>query len=190
VLNLEGLAAHKGSVLGALPNACQPSQKMFESRIWECLQAMDPAQPVFVESESRQVGALRLPEGVHHGIQRGTWLHVRADVAQRVAFLLRDYPYYLEGHGLASDLDRLKEFCGGEQIAKWKQLIDARDFPTLVAELLERHYDRHYTRSLKRLQDADEALLCFDALDLSDAGIEALAQQIAAAFRPGLLAGR
>ncbi len=178
VLNLEGLAAHKGSVLGALPDAAQPSQKMFESRVWQCLQGMDPAQPLFVESESRQVGALRVPEAVYQGIQDGDWLHVQADLAQRVAFLLRDYPYYLEGQQLGADLDRLKELCGSAQIAQWKQLIAERDFPTLVCELLERHYDRHYTRSLNRHRDAEAAPPCFATADLSDAGIEALARAI------------
>ena len=182
VLNLEALAAHKGSVLGALPDAKQPSQKMFESRVWACLQSLDPAQPVFVESESRQVGALRLPEGVYQGIQGGTWLHVQADLSERVAFLLRDYPYYLEGRQLAADLDRLKELCGGEQVAHWKQLIEARDFSTLVTELLERHYDQHYSRSMQRHRGAGadaDAVQCFATQDLSDAGIEVLARQIA-----------
>ncbi|MBS0312362.1 MAG: tRNA 2-selenouridine(34) synthase MnmH, partial [Proteobacteria bacterium] len=58
VLDLEALAAHRGSLLGALPDQPQPSQKSFESAIWFALSRFDSAHPVFVESESKKIGAL------------------------------------------------------------------------------------------------------------------------------------
>ena len=64
VLDLEVLAQHRGSVLGALPDAPQPSQKRFETRLWQALREFDPARPVFVESESRTIGRLRVPEAL------------------------------------------------------------------------------------------------------------------------------
>ncbi|MEO8166513.1 MAG: tRNA 2-selenouridine(34) synthase MnmH, partial [Betaproteobacteria bacterium] len=62
VLDLESLARHRGSVLGDLPGDAQPTQKMFDSLLWDALRHFDSAQPVFVEAESRRIGALRIPE--------------------------------------------------------------------------------------------------------------------------------
>ena len=62
VLDLEGLACHRGSVLGPEPGLPQPSQKAFETAVWQTLRNLDPAQPVFIEGESRTIGRLRVPE--------------------------------------------------------------------------------------------------------------------------------
>jgi tRNA 2-selenouridine synthase len=180
VLNLEGLAAHKGSVLGDLPGQPQPSQKKFETQVLSTLSQFDPARPVFVESESRRIGQLRVPDGVFQGIQDGTWVRVQASVAERVAFLLRDYAYFLSGPELVQQLERLKESCGGAAVERWKQLSHQREFVTLVAELLEQHYDRFYLRSMNRHAEGvpHES---FVTDDLSPEGIAALARRLGAA---------
>lgn len=180
VLNLEALAAHKGSVLGDLPGQPQPSQKMFETRVLSVLQGFDAARAVYVESESKRIGQLRVPDAVFQGIQDGNWLRVQATMAQRVQFLLRDYDYFLSGPELVQQLERLKESCGGVAIERWKQLVQARDFATLVGELLEQHYDRFYLRSMNRHAEG-ASHLGFDTDDLSDAGIADLARRLAAA---------
>lgn len=180
VLNLEALAQHKGSVLGGLPGQPQPSQKMFETLVHAELARFDPARPVFVESESKKVGQLRVPDAVFQGIQNGTWVRVEASMAQRVQYLLRDYDYFLSGPELETQLDRLKELCGGETVNRWKSLVVARDFQTLVSELLSQHYDRFYNRSMNHHAEAAAPHTRFTADDLSDAGIEALARAIAA----------
>ena len=62
MLDLEALANHRGSVLGLVPGSPQPGQKQFESRVWDALRRFDPARPVIVESESKKIGDLRVPE--------------------------------------------------------------------------------------------------------------------------------
>ena len=179
VLNLEALAAHKGSVLGDLPGQPQPSQKMFETQVLSAIAGFDPARVVFVESESKRIGQLRVPDAVFQGIQDGNWLRVQASMEQRVQFLLRDYDYFLSGPELETQLERLKDSCGGLAIARWKQLAQHKDFATLVAELLAQHYDRFYLRSMnKHAEGAPHSSFATD--DLSDAGIAALARAIAA----------
>jgi tRNA 2-selenouridine synthase len=180
VLNLEALACHKGSVLGDLPGQAQPSQKGFETLVLDAICQFDPARPVYVESESKRIGQLRVPDAVFQGIQDGHWLRVQASMEQRVQFLLRDYDYFLSGPELEQQLQRLKESCGGEAIARWKALAQAKDFSVLVAELLAQHYDRFYLRSMnKHAEGAAHASFATD--DLSDTGIAALARQIASA---------
>ena len=181
VLNLEGLAAHKGSVLGVLPDQPQPSQKMFETQLLEVLRQFSTQRPVFIESESRTIGKLRLPATVFEGIQNGQWLHIEAERAHRVAFLLSDYAYFLQGSELPQYLDRLKELCGRERVEGWKQMAGAGHHAALVEALLTQHYDLHYQRSMRRTEAADLALRRVVAGDLSAAGIEALAQSIAKA---------
>jgi tRNA 2-selenouridine synthase len=183
VLNLEALACHKGSVLGDLPHQPQPSQKGFETLVLDEIARFDPARPVYVESESKRIGQLRVPDAVFQGIQDGHWLRVQASVEQRVQFLLRDYDYFLSGPALEQQLERLKESCGGETVARWKGLAQSQDFSTLVHELLAQHYDRFYLRSMNRHAEG-AAHRNFATDDLSDAGIAALAQEIAAS-NPG-----
>jgi tRNA 2-selenouridine synthase len=179
VLNLEALACHKGSVLGDLPGQAQPSQKGFETLVLDAISRFDPARTVYVESESKRIGQLRVPDAVFQGIQDGNWLRVQASLEQRVQFLLRDYDYFLSGPELEQQLERLKESCGGETVTRWKGLAQAQDFSTLVAELLAQHYDRFYMRSLnKHAEGAAHASFATD--DLSEAGIAALATAIAA----------
>ena len=179
VLNLEALAAHKGSVLGDLPGQPQPSQKGFETLVLDAIAGFDPARPVYVESESKRIGQLRVPDAVFQGIQDGAWLRVQASMEQRVQFLLRDYDYFLSGPELEVQLERLKESCGGETVTRWKGLAQAKDFATLVAELLAQHYDRFYLRSMNKHAES-AAHRSFTTDDLSDAGIAALAREMAA----------
>ena len=183
VLNLEALALHKGSVLGDLPGQPQPAQKMFETQVMSALGQMDPGRPVFVESESKKVGQLRVPDAVFQGIQDGKWVRVQASMEARVDFLLRDYDYLMSGPALEQQLDRLKELCGGATVNRWKALAAAKDFPVLVAELLVQHYDRFYLRSMNSHAEGAPHTT-FAADDLSDAGIDALARTIANSVTP------
>ena len=178
VLDLEALAAHKGSVLGDLPGLPQPSQKMFETLVLQAVSQFDPARPVFVESESKRIGQLRVPDAVFQGIQDGRWLRIEASMEQRVQFLLRDYAYFLSGPELVQQLDRLKESCGGATVERWKQLAQQQEFPTLVGELLVQHYDRFYLRSMNHHAEGTPHDR-FATDDLSDAGMEVLARRIA-----------
>src|SRR6202008_214166 len=61
VIDLEGLAEHRGSLLGRRPGRPQPAQKMFESRLAAQLDALDPARPVVIEAESSKVGEIAVP---------------------------------------------------------------------------------------------------------------------------------
>jgi tRNA 2-selenouridine synthase len=149
VLDLEALAAHRGSVLGNLPDEPQPSQKMFDSLLWQALRGFDPARPVFVESESKKIGSLRAPDALIAAMWESECIRLDAAVPLRVAMLLREYAHFvLDPVALGVQLDRLVELHGRERIAAWKALAAAGDGDTLVRELLEMHYDPAYTRSI------------------------------------------
>lgn len=151
VLDLERLAAHRGSVLGGLPGAPQPAQKMFETRVWDALRRFDTDVPVFVEAESRKIGQLQVPEALILAMRASPCVRIEADVAARVDFLLQDYGHFLaDPCALKAQLDCLLALYGQETIAAWKALADRGAFAELVAALLVDHYDPAYRRSTGR----------------------------------------
>ncbi len=151
VLDLEDLAAHMGSVLGAYPDRPQPPQKLFESRIWHVLSRFDPSQPVFVESESRKIGHLHTPDALLQRMRASRCLNLEAPIPVRVQLLKEEYAHFLaDPVGLGAQLDRLTELRGRDRVGRWKALGQAGHWDALVAELLEVHYDPAYGRSLAR----------------------------------------
>ena len=149
VLDLEKLAAHRGSVLGNLPDQPQPSQKMFESGIWWRLRSFDTNSPVFVESESKRIGTLQVPDDLMVAMWGSECVRVDTGIATRVQLLMQQYPHFVaDPADLGHQLDRLVQLHGRVAIDRWKALAQRGDWHTLVRELLERHYDPAYTRSI------------------------------------------
>lgn len=181
VLPLETLAAHKGSVLGDLPDAAQPSQKMFETQLFSALAAFDAARCVYVEAESRRIGALRLPEALNAAMRAAPCLTIAASLPARVDFLLRDYAYLCAADTLREPLQRLKEWQGRERIERWQQLAAAGDFRTLVGELLTLHYDPQYMRSQQRNFKSFAQAPVWPLDDLQPDSLQQLARDILAA---------
>jgi tRNA 2-selenouridine synthase len=168
VLDLEGLARHKGSVLGSLPGENQPSQKWFESQLVDRLRHFDAARPVWVESESRKIGSIQVPTALLFRIRESSCLTVASPISERVRFLIEDYPYMLaEPAMLKARLGQLTELQSREVIDRWMTLIDARDWEVLVRDLLENHYDPLYLRSMSKSYPTLDAapVLNLDALD-------------------------
>ena len=180
VLDLEVLAAHRGSVLGELPGAPQPSQKAFETAIWSALSAFDPVRPVFVESESRKVGNLRVPEALIDRMREGECLRLEAGPNVRAALLLEDYAHLVASPGvLREKLACLAPLHGKERIAHWNALAEAGDWPGLVADLLASHYDPAYHRSMFRNYAGAASAAAVPVRDASREAFLALARSIA-----------
>ena len=151
VLDLEQLAAHRGSVLGDLPNAPQPSQKAFETAIWQTLRGFDPAQTVYVESESKKVGNLRVPAELIDAMRASDCINLQASLVLRVELLMDDYAFFVAYPGeLSKRLEYLLALHGKEKISRWQTMALQQELPDLVRELLEQHYDPAYLRSISR----------------------------------------
>ena len=151
ILDLEALAIHRGSVLGNEPNIEQPSQKGFETNLWNAFNLLDPSKIVFVESESKKVGGVHIPDSLMVRIREGECIELRSSTNTRVSWLLREYQHFLSNPESFKDkLSLLVSRYGKEQIAKWHTAIDAGDFGGLVEELLVMHYDPSYQSSITR----------------------------------------
>lgn len=172
-LDLEGLARHRGSLLGALPGETQPGQKAFDSALVQALSRLDPARPVFIEAESRRIGAVDLPAALLRRLGASACVQVEADLAARVGFLCEDYAALFEAPaGFHQQLARLASLHSREALARWHALIDAGDKARLFRELIEQHYDPAYLRSSHKLYPGLRDALVFpfrpDAADLAN----------------------
>jgi len=151
VLDLEALARHRGSLLGDLPGEPQPSQKAFETAIHEAYAGFDPGRPVWVESESRRIGALQVPDALLAAMRASPCVRVDLDTTGRVALLEDEYAHFLaDPAALVARLAHLKPLVGQATLDRWAALANARDFDGLVADLLETHYDPTYSRGMAR----------------------------------------
>jgi len=147
VLDLEELAAHRGSVLGTLPGRPQPTQKMFESRVLHCLLQFTPEILIYVEAESKKIGQLQVPDVLIHQMRGSACLRLQASLETRVALLMHEYRHFLADRALLdAQLDCLVDLHGRARLAEWKRLEAGH----LVRRLLEEHYDPAYKRSIDR----------------------------------------
>jgi len=148
VLDLEKMAAHRGSVLGNLPDGKQPGQKMFESRIWDAMRRFSPSEPVYVEAESSRIGNLRVPDSLINAMRASPCILLDATTAARVTLLLREYAHFTRSPSeLFTKLDCLAGLHGRKRIDRWKHLASTRDWSNFVCELLNDHYDPAYRKS-------------------------------------------
>ncbi len=159
VLDLEDLAAHRGSVLGNLPERPQPSQKMFESLLLKALLALDSHKEVFVEGESKKIGQLQIPDALIARMRASECVLLDTAGDARVALLLDEYRHFFADlPSLHAQLDCLVGLHGRERVGEWKALAADGLWAELVERLLAEHYDPAYRRSaahnFPRLADA------------------------------------
>jgi tRNA 2-selenouridine synthase len=151
VLDLEALASHRGSVLGGLPWQPQPGQKRFESLVWDRLRRFDTALPVYVESESRKVGSLRVPDALLARMRESPCIRLEVALAVRVRLLRDEYVHFEhDPESLMTQLDCLAALHGHDRIQQWKSLAQERSWDRMVEQLLLGHYDPAYARSIGR----------------------------------------
>jgi tRNA 2-selenouridine synthase len=151
VLDLEDLASHRGSVLGLLPDRPQPSQKAFETAVWNELRRFDPARAVYVESESKKVGNLRVPEVlIQHMRDSGLCLHVEMPDDGRLALLLQDYELFVSDVELfCRQLDCLLALRGHEMVEAWQAQARSGRIAEAFLGLMHAHYDPGYLKSMQ-----------------------------------------
>lgn len=182
VLDLEALAHHRSSVLGMIPGVLQPSQKAFDSRIWAALRSFDPAHPVYIESESKKVGNVAVPEGLIAAMRTSPCLRLTLSEGERVALLLEDYDFFVRDIEFFCDrLTALTEARGKVMVQDWQARARSGDVAPVVHELLVQHYDPVYLQSMRRNFEQFETARVIAPRDHTVAAIADLAQSLLAA---------
>lgn len=145
ILDLEGLARHKGSLLGAIPNLKQPSQKFFESLLFYEINKLNLKKNIFIEAESSKVGNVHIPKSIWSNMILSKRIEVVADVNTRAKFLIDDYQYMCKNPILIKPMIKgLKTRLSNNLIDSWEKLIDEKKWFELTKSFLENHYDSSY----------------------------------------------
>ena len=178
VLDLEALAAHRGSLLGEMQGG-QPSQKMFETRLAHALHRLDLVRPVLVEAESSKIGARLIPPMLWEAMKRAPWITIDAAPEARAAYLNRAYDDILsDGARLKERLDPLRYHRGHDLVDRWHAMIDAGERLALCRSLAQDHYDPAYDKSMRAVAPDIRQRFATDAL--APPALESLADRIAA----------
>ncbi len=177
VIDLEGLANHRGSLFGARADG-QPSQKAFEGRLAMALASLDPSRPVVVEAESSRIGVVQLPKWLWQAICAAPRLRLSAPLEARARYLARGYADLTEDPlRLAQVIERLRPVHPADRIARWLALVAAGDHVTLAAELMRFHYDPRYEKH--RVRSGNGRYRVIEIADLGADGLPAIAVRVA-----------
>ncbi len=150
VLDLEGLANHRSSLLGAVPGLPQPTQKRFDTLVWDTLRKFDATRPVYVESESKKIGNLTLPTALVERMHASPCLQLSLPTEERIELLLEDYSHLVHDTAyFCHRLDVMAEFRGKVVVQGWKDQVAAGNFRPVVQDLLTQHYDPSYLKSMQ-----------------------------------------
>lgn len=151
IIDLEGLASHRGSLLGRIPSKNQPSQKMFESLLLECLKKLKKNKPIYVESESKKIGDVQIPEPLINHMRKSSCIWIETADEERIKFLCKEYSHFVR------DVTSLKKIVN--QLQRINQLSSnlccdnleiSENLNRLVKELLTKHYDPSYKKSMQK----------------------------------------
>lgn len=179
VLDLEALANHRSSVLGAIPGVAQPTQKEFDTRIWDALRRFDPARPVYVESESKKVGNVAVPAALIDAMRAAPCLNLVLPDEERVALLLEDYDFFVtDSEAFCERLDALTELKSKKVVEAWKDQARGGQTENVVRDLLLSHYDPVYRQSMVRNFKQFSQAQDIQPRDRSLAAMQALAAQL------------
>lgn len=151
VIDLEALANHRSSVLGAIPGLAQPTQKRFDTLVWDALRRLDRSRAVFIESESKKVGNVAVPSALIEAMRQSPCLNLVLPDAGRVALLMEDYDFFVrDAEHFCRRLQALTELRGKGVVEGWQASVRAGDIEPVVRELLTQHYDPVYLQSMRR----------------------------------------
>jgi tRNA 2-selenouridine synthase len=150
VIDLEGLAAHRGSIFGG-GSVPQPSQKRFESGIAMALAVFDPARPVVVEAESSKVGDLNVPPQIWGAMCNAPRIEVVASLQARARYFPVAYPDLIaDPDRFCAGIWRLRSLHAAGHIEKWLKMVREGAYEGVAAELMQWHYDPRYAKSAER----------------------------------------
>lgn len=181
VLDLEDLAKHRGSLIGAIPGIEQPSQKFFDSLVLQELRTFDPTKPIWLEAESKKIGERQIPQALFEQMHACEPHRVEAPMAERVTLWREDYRHFeANPKQLIEQLAHLKPLVGSDEFEIWQVLADNQSMPELFERLMANHYDPAYRRSTLRHYPNIDAAPLIRLPDLSKDALREVASMLVA----------
>ncbi len=152
VIDLEGLAHHKGSSFGALGQEEQPSTEMFENKLAEDLSKMDLSKSVWIEDESRMVGHVAVPDILFQKMRNTRVIRILEPQEIRLNRLVDEYAVF-DKSLLRAATKRIAKRLGGLQYKNAIEALENNDFKS-VAEITLKYYDKAYLFGLEKRNPA------------------------------------
>ena len=163
VVDLEGLACHRGSAFGELGLSQTLSQKRFESLLWNAFRRLPPGKPVIVEGESRRIGRLSLPGDMYEVMQRSVKVWCEASISTRVRRLIDEYGVPAYRAEMEEALSRIKKRLGGEKHAEIAGYLDRWEMEPFMTALVRDYYDKVYYKTREWEEDFTLSLEDYEA---------------------------
>ena len=177
ILDLEGLANHKGSLLGKIPDLIQPSQKFFESLIFNKIQNLNLKDKIYIEAESSKIGNIHIPKSIWKKMIKSPRIEISANVELRAKFLVSDYDYMCNDPTLINPIIKgLKNRLSKKLFDEWTNLIDRKKWFDLTKSFLENHYDPSY--SSNTIKNDRKVIKKITATSLNNTDIQRIAENI------------
>src|SRR5699024_5698769 len=142
ILDLEGCANHRGSMLGSVGLGEPNTQKMFESLIYESLKKRN-SNIVFVEGESRKIGKVTIPTCIYESMRNGININIKASMEKRINNILKDYVHDTDDE-LIKSLNYLRYHLSNDTVDRFIELINQDKYKIVIEELMTKYYDLLY----------------------------------------------
>ncbi|MEM9918157.1 MAG: tRNA 2-selenouridine(34) synthase MnmH [Bacteroidota bacterium] len=150
VIDLEGIARHKGSAFGALGEQPQPTVEQFENDLYECCRNFEAGKPIWLENESKSIGRVYLPEGFWQNMKRAPVINIELPFERRLDILVDNYGAYPK-EDLIEAFNRIRKRLGGQHLKAALEALQEGDLRSAAAIAL-RYYDKSYHFFLERSQ--------------------------------------
>jgi tRNA 2-selenouridine synthase len=166
VIDLEGLAGHRGSAFGELGLVQNLSQKRFETLLWDSFRQASPGKPVIVEGESKRIGRLSLPGNVYEVMLESAKVWCDASLETRISRLIAEYGRPDYRAGMEEALQRIRKRLGGDKYAEIAGYLQQWDLEPFTAELIKHYYDKVYYKTREWREDLAISLEDYAAAEI------------------------
>jgi tRNA 2-selenouridine synthase len=148
VIDLEGLASHKGSAFGSLGQPPQPSTEQFANNLYDEWNHLTKDLPVWVEDESRNIGTIFIPDSFYLNMQNTWTVVLMMDVKTRLPRLMEEYSAYPAG-SLKTAILKISKRLGGDNTRDALEAVDNGNVDRAI-EITLSYYDKAYMFGLKK----------------------------------------
>lgn len=145
VVDLEGMAHHKGSTFGALGMSQQPSNEQFENNLALTLSDFDEKKPIFVESESSRIGNVNINQAFFNQMKSAQRIRIVVPIAARLDKITAEYGHF-DKVDLIEGVERIQKRLGGLDTKRAVEFIN-NGMIREAFEILTRYYDKYYILS-------------------------------------------
>ncbi len=164
VIDLEGVACHRGSAFGSLGlSQDHLTQKHFETLLWEAFRKLPPGKTIYLEGESRRIGKMTLPGNLYEVMADSVKVWCTASLATRVGRLTDEYGLREYEEGLTEALQKIKKRLGGDKYLEIAGYLERWEMEPFMTELIVSYYDKLYYKVRDWKEDLTLSLEDFEA---------------------------